>query len=109
MTDPVRQHYELYPYPHYPLLASIRACDTYALNLAALWARFNGRLPAPEANRILIAGCGSFSPYPFSVANPQAEITALDLSQKSLGRAKLHCLLHGRGNVLYCQGDLLDT
>ena len=108
MTDAVHRHYELYPYPHYPLPASVRRCDGYAINLDALWARFNGELPPNGARRILIAGCGSFSPYPFSCANPDAEIIALDLSERSLARARLHCLLHGRRNVLFRQGDLLD-
>ncbi len=108
MSDMVRRHYELYPYPHYPLLASVRRCDTYALNLVALWTRFNGTLPPHEAMRILVAGCGSFAPYPFAVANPDAYITALDVSQRSLRRARLHCLLHGRRNVTFRAGDLLD-
>ena len=109
MSETVRRHYERYPYPQFPLLASVRAGDTYALNLIALWTRFNGELPPKEAQRILIAGCGSFSPYPFSVANPESEITALDLSASSLRRARLHCLLHGRHNVRYRAGDLLDA
>ena len=108
MPDAVQRHYELYPYPDYPLFASIRRCDTYALSLEALWARFNGSLPSNKAQRILIAGCGSFAPYPFAVANPATEITALDLSRSNLGRARLHCLLHGRRNVAFLAGDLLD-
>jgi SAM-dependent methyltransferase len=108
MSDAVRHHYEEYPYPSYPLVASVRRCDTYALNLEAIWARFNGRLPPPEAQRILIAGCGSFSPYPFAVANPHIPITALDLSRHSLQRAHLHCLLHGRHNVTFIAGDICD-
>ena len=108
MSEAVRHHYETYPYPSYPLAASVRPCDTYALNLDALWARFNGRLPPPEARRILIAGCGSFSPYPFAVANPRIPITALDLSRRSLRRARLHCLLHGRHTVSFTAADLCD-
>ena len=81
MSEAVRHHYEEYPYPSYSLVASVRRCDTYALNLEAIWARFNGSLPPTEARRILIAGCGSFSPYPFAVANPRIPITALDLSR----------------------------
>jgi SAM-dependent methyltransferase len=108
MSDAVRRHYEEYPYPLYPLVVSVRRCDTYALNLEALWARFNGSLPPPEAQRILIAGCGTFSPYPFAVANPRVSITALDLSRRSLQRAHLHCLLHGRYNVTYAEGELCD-
>jgi len=108
MSDMVRQHYELYPYPHYPLLAAIRRCDTYVLNLTALWTRFNGVLPPWTAKRILIAGCGSFAPYPFSLANPDADITALDLSSRNIRRARLHCLLHGNRNITFRHGDLLD-
>lgn len=108
MPDSVRRHYELYPYPDYPLLASVRRCDTYANNLEALWARFNGQLPPDHLRRILIAGCGSFAPYPFALANPGCAITALDLSQKSLHRARLHCLLHGITRPDFVSGDLLD-
>lgn len=108
MNEQVRLHYEKYPYPQYSLLASVRPCDTYALNLESLWARFNGELPATKQNRILLAGCGSFSPYPTSLANPKAEITALDLSRKNLRQAKIHALLHGCTNIAYETGDLLD-
>jgi len=108
MSDSVRRHYELYPYPHYPLFASVRRCDTYASNLCAVWSRFNGEFPAPDASRILIAGCGSFAPYPFAVANPATAITALDLSSRSLRRARLHCLLHGVRGVEFRAGDLCD-
>ena len=62
MTNPVKEHYQKHPYPTYPLIASVRRCDTYALNIEALWARFNHELPPPEANRILIAGSGTFAP-----------------------------------------------
>lgn len=108
MSEAVRRHYELYPYPHYPLLASVRRCDTYASNLAALWSRFNGEWPRQDAARILIAGCGSFAPYPFALSNPGTPITALDLSARSLGRARLHCLLHGVLGVQFRTGDLCD-
>lgn len=108
MINPVRAHYQAYPYPHYPLFASVRRCDTYALNLKALWACFNHTVPPQEAKNILIAGCGTFAPYPWSVANPDVPITALDLSERSLGRARLHCFLHGRRNIEYRCGDLSD-
>ncbi len=107
MIDAVRHHYEHHVYPHYGLLASVQRCDTYALNLSALWGAFNGCLPLSEA-RILLAGCGSFSPYPTALANPECEVVALDLSQRSLRRARLHALLHGCRNIRYQVGDLLD-
>ncbi len=108
VNDDLRRHYERYPYPRYPFLASVRPFDTYALNLDALHACFNGALPSSHARRILLAGCGSFSPYPTSVANPGVPITALDLSAANLRRARLHCLLHGRAGITFERGDILN-
>lgn len=106
--EAVRRHYETHPYPHYPLLASVRRADTYALNLETLWGYAHGCRPPLDYQRILVAGCGSFSPYPFAVANPDSPIMALDLSRSSLRRARLHCLLHGCLNVTSQAGDLND-
>jgi SAM-dependent methyltransferase len=108
MIDRVKRHYEAYVYPRYNLLASVRRCDTYALNLTALWALFNGELPPSGSRRILLAGSGSFSPYPTAIANPDIAITALDLSRANLRRARLHCLLHGCTNVSFVEGNLLE-
>ena len=108
MNDELRRHYERWVYPRYPLLASVRPWDTYALNLDTLHARFNGVLPGSHGRRILLAGCGSFSPYPTSLANPGVPVTALDLSAANLRRARLHCLLHGRFGIAFERGDILD-
>lgn len=106
--NPVQTHYQSYPYPRYPLIASVHRPDTYALNMDALWARFNRMLPPPEAKSILISGCGTFAPYPWAVSNPDVPIVALDLSERSLRRARCHCLLHGCRNVVYRCGDLVN-
>lgn len=106
--DAVRRHYESHPYPRYPLLASLQRKEVRHLSLEPLWQRHNGTELPRGARRILIAGCGSFAPYPFSLANPGCQITALDLSHASIKRARLHCLLHLRLNVSFVVGDLLD-
>lgn len=106
--DDLRRHYEQHPYPRYPLLASLRRTDVKHLNLVNLWQRHNGSELPREARCILVAGCGSFAPYPFSLANPGCPITALDLSYASIKRARMHCLLHLRFNVNFIVGDLLD-
>lgn len=106
LPDAVRAHYEQYVYPQFPLWASVRTCDTYALNLDAWWARFNGERLLENGAKILLAGCGSFSPYPTAVANPQAQIVALDLSNANLRRAKRHSWIHGCFNVNFIQGDI---
>ena len=105
----VKTHYERYVYPQFPLLTSVRECDTYALNLDSLWARFNGERLAPTDGRILLAGSGSFSPYPTAIANRKARITALDLSKANLSRARLHTLLHLCFNVKFIEGDLTNA
>jgi 2-polyprenyl-3-methyl-5-hydroxy-6-metoxy-1,4-benzoquinol methylase len=105
----VRIHYERHPYPYYSLLTSVRRHDTYAMNLQALWARFNGEYLAPSDGKILIAGSGAFSPYPASLANQLASISAVDLADSNNRRARLHCLLHGCRNVTFIQGDFLHT
>jgi len=108
VDERMRRHYERYPYPKYSVLGSIRRQDSYVFNLQALWAHFNGRLlesRGPE--RILLAGSGSFLPYPVSVANPGRRVDALDLSQKSLARARIHALRHLRFNLDYLVGDLM--
>ena len=74
--------------------------------MKTIWARFNSTLPPVEAEKILIAGCGTFAPYPMALANPDVPITALDLSERSLQRARWHCLLHGRRNVTFRSGDI---
>lgn len=106
--EALRRHYEQYPYPRYPLLASLRRKDVKHLSLDNLWQRYNVSELPHTARRILIAGCGSFAPYPFSLANPGCSITALDLSAASIKRAQLHCRLHLRFNVDFMVGDLLD-
>ncbi len=105
----VTAHYERYVYPQFPLLSSVKKADTYALNLESLWARFNGEKPGSQDQQILLAGCGSFSPYPTAVANPNAKITALDLSRANLRRARFHTLLHGYFNVDFIAGDLGES
>lgn len=110
MTDPgnpVRDHYERHPYPVYPLWLRPRRCDTYAWNLDAACASLRGARP-PRPGRILVAGCGTFAALPAAVANPDTEIVALDLSERSLARARLHCALHLRRHVTFACGDLLD-
>lgn len=102
----VKLHYEKHVYPEFPLFSSIRLCDAYALNVDSLWARFNGERSPPSAKKILLAGCGSFSPYPTAMANKEAEIIALDLSRKNLDRARLHTLIHRCFNVSFIEGDL---
>lgn len=103
----VRGQYEKWPYPQVPRMAGLRRADTWQLNLDYLWDRCgSGAAPAP--GRIWIAGCGTFQPYAFGLANPQAEILATDISTASLARARQRCAWHGQGRVRFAQVDLQD-
>ncbi len=103
----MRAQYEAWPYPHVPLLASLPSTHPWELHVDWLWDR-SGSGPAPARPRIWIAGCGTFEPYAFAVANPHAEIVASDLSDASLQVARRRCALHRRKNVRFTPVDLAD-
>jgi hypothetical protein len=97
--------YTKWPYPQIPLAGSVRRVDTWQLNLNYLKDRCG--LPPPSGKpHILIVGCGTFQPYVFALANPQAKILATDISQKSLNIARLRNRLHGIFSVEYKTLDL---
>ncbi len=103
----MRTQYAAWPYPQVPLLAAVPSTHPYELHADWLWDRC-GSGPAPQRPRIWLAGCGTFQPYVFGVANPHAEITATDLSEPSLARAKTRCVLHRQRHVRFAPVDLDD-
>lgn len=103
----VRQQYERWPYPHVPILGSVRRLDPWQLNADFLFDRCGlGR--APDRPRIWIAGCGTMQPYVFRTANPRASILATDLSETSLRLAWKRCAWHGARGVDFARVDLTD-
>jgi hypothetical protein len=103
----LQRQYEAWPYPQVPLLASLPSTHPWELHVSWLWDR-SGSGPAPARPRIWIAGCGTFEPYLFSVANPAAEILATDFSRTSLAIAARRCSVHRRRNVRFAPVDLAD-
>jgi hypothetical protein len=103
----MRAQYEAWPYPHVPLLAALPSTHPWELHVAWLWDRA-GSGPAPARPRVWIAGCGTFQPYTFAVANPRADIVATDLSGTSLRVAQRRCRWHGARNVQFAGCDLDD-
>jgi SAM-dependent methyltransferase len=101
----LRAQYEAWPYPQVPLLASLPSTHPWQLHTSWLWDR-SGSGEAPARPRIWIAGCGTFQPYAFALANPRAEIVATDLSEASLAIAKRRCLVHGQRRVRFLPVDL---
>lgn len=103
----LRAQYEAWPYPQVPLLATLPSTHPFELNAAWLWDRC-GSGPPPLRPRIWIAGCGTFQPYAFAVANPKAEIVATDLSATSLQVARRRCAVHRQKHVTFAPVDLAD-
>lgn len=103
----IRAQYERWPYPRVPLLASLPSTHPFELHAAWLWDRC-GSGPAPARPRVWIAGCGTMQPYVFGIANPKAEITATDLSQRSLDLARTRCRLRRMAHVGFAWADLDD-
>lgn len=100
--QPVAEHYEKYPYPHYPWysLGSWRQLESVD---ASQWG-------AQRAIRdIWIAGCGTIAPIMFGRRNERARIWGTDLSEQSLGIAQRRLNLLGIRNVHLKQEDLFDA
>jgi|GEM_PF-1110569 SAM-dependent methyltransferase len=103
----MRAQYAAWPYPKVPLLASLPSTHPWELHVDWLWDRC-GSGPAPARPRVWIAGCGTFQPYAFAVANPRADILATDLSEPSLSVARRRCALHRQKHVRFAPVDLGD-
>lgn len=106
-TSAIARQYAHWPYPRVPLLAGVVSTHPWQLHCDWLWDRCgSGRAPAQP--RLWIAGCGTFQPYVFGVANPKAEIIASDRSEPSLAIARRRCRVHGVHNVAFAPCDLED-
>lgn len=103
----MQAQYATWPYPQVPLLAKLPSTHPWELHADWLWDRC-GSGAAPRHPRVWIAGCGTFQPYAFAVANPDAEIVATDLSEPSLRIAQRRCALHRKKNVRFGPIDLAD-
>jgi hypothetical protein len=106
-TTVIRRQYEAWPYPQIPLLAGLRSTHPWQLHADWLFDRCGSGV-APDRPRIWIAGCGTFEPYVFGLANPKADIVATDLSEPSLQIARRRCGLRRMRHVQFAACDLTD-
>ncbi|MBW8887546.1 MAG: methyltransferase domain-containing protein [Fibrobacteres bacterium] len=109
----VRAQYEAFPYPAYGLFLPLRGQEAYASNslFAARVLEQRGlepslrRAPAPA---VLLAGCGDVFPYLSTFWEPRRHgLIAMDLSARSLRRARLRCLPRMRA-MEWLRADLGD-
>jgi len=102
----IQKQYENWPYPDAPLWAQVKRENLWQINVRWI-AKTLGREIDPKP-RIWVAGCGTFQPYTFSLANPEGSILATDFSSTSLKKAKQRCFWHRQKNVNFAQVDLND-
>ncbi len=116
MSDPqtvaraVAQLYDTYPFPPEPLLDAPPPGYNWRWQWPAAYSFCTGRRPSQDAVRILDAGCGTGVGTEYLVhLNPQAQVTAIDLSAGALAVARERCQRSGAERVEFHHLSLYDA
>ncbi|MEM6501326.1 MAG: class I SAM-dependent methyltransferase [Cyanobacteria bacterium P01_C01_bin.89] len=89
--------YDTYPFPPEPLLDEPPPGYNWRWNWTTAYAFCSGRQPANKTPRILDAGCGTGVGTEYLLhLNPEANITAIDLSSGALDVARERCRRSGK-------------
>jgi SAM-dependent methyltransferase len=110
----VESLYEARPYPPVGyfggLFQRIRWEERQTLNYRAVFgAAWGSTTEAASRPRILVAGCGTFEPLVVALANPSAEIVAVDISARSIALLEKQARWRGLGNRIFAlQADLTN-
>lgn len=98
LLDDVAALYNARPYPPVgllsPFLQALRRDDLPLLNYQAGYGLCYGAGAAAKP-RILVAGCGTVEPVAVALANPGADILAVDISEASLKRLRWQAKARG--------------
>ncbi|MBD2579820.1 class I SAM-dependent methyltransferase [Oscillatoria sp. FACHB-1406] len=96
ISQAVAKLYNTFPFPPDPLSDEAPPGYNWRWNWQTAYNFCTGRKPAREAVRILDAGCGTGSGTDYLIhLNPQAEVVAIDLSEKALEVAQERCRRSG--------------
>ena len=109
-SEEVRDFYELMPYPA-PLTSLDEYRDLYS-NPERRRALFHLIWPTErlcENREILIAGCGTSQAAKYALREPNARVTAIDISETSLSNTRQLQQKHSLGNLELRQLSLLDV
>jgi len=106
-TTQVQKLYQRRPYPHYPLLAKPRWQDGFLGSSLFAQNLIHGEGTNPSAIRhFLSIGSGEILPYIIRQWEPSStRLTCVDLSRRSLDRARFRTALLGR-HLRFQQGDI---
>ena len=102
--EKVRQQFEFEPYPHIPIERSPQAEHLllYSHNWITPYYLQYRQVPRLERPKMLDVGCGSgYTTLCLALANPGAEIVAIDISPKSIEVAQQRLQHHGLSNVKF--------
>lgn len=111
----VQKLYNQYPFPPDPLSDELPPGYNWRWHYRAAYNFCTNRKPASENIRILDAGCGTGSGTDYLIFhNPQADIMAIDLSEKALEIAEKRCEKSGviaahQGKVEFKQLNVEDA
>ena len=109
-SEEIRDFYERMPYP-VPLACLDEYRNLYS-NGERRRALFHRMWPTerPRANQeILVAGCGTSQAARYALREPDARITAIDISETSLSHTRKLQQRHGLDNLELHQLSILDV
>jgi tetratricopeptide (TPR) repeat protein/SAM-dependent methyltransferase len=105
----VQAQYEANPYPRWQR-APVPGPFPLARMLRSLFPRLPAaQLAAPDAPRILVAGCGTGRHAAVTAQlQPHGKVLAVDISRASLAYAMRRCAELGLANIRFAQADILQ-
>lgn len=110
ISSAVQRLYDTYPFPPEPLLDAPPPGYNWRWNWLAAYNFCTGRKPPKQKIRILDAGCGTGVGTEYLVhLNPEAEVTAIDLSSGALAVAKERCQRSGANRVEFHHLSLYEA
>jgi SAM-dependent methyltransferase len=96
VNQAVAQLYNTFPFPPDPLSNDLPPGYNWRWSWTAAYNFCTGRKPTKQNIRVLDAGCGTGSGTDYLInLNPEAEIVAIDISEKALSIAKERCQKSG--------------